>query len=143
MKNRYGFTFIELMVVVVLVGIITAFALPSFKNAKEHAEYLKLRNNLVLIHGALQIYKARNGDYPSTAGDLTQINTMLGLHIVDDDNSYTYFPPSSGWVSAVRDLPPADLYEVRLWYDQPINGGTNPRCVPLAYCPKAYGGYYH
>lgn len=63
-----GFTLIELMIVVIIIGILSAIAIPKFSNIAESARYTACRSNLRNIATALNLYLAENDDYPSGNG---------------------------------------------------------------------------
>ena len=64
LKTARGFTLIELMVVVVIIGILAAIAIPKFQNVTESAKFAACRSNLRNIASALNLYHADNGEYP-------------------------------------------------------------------------------
>ena len=89
-----AFTLMELMLVVIILGIIAGFALPSLDKLYRKSQQRDITNYLRLIHGANEIYKARHGTYWDP-GDtfirpLNEINTALGLNI-PANAKYTYF----------------------------------------------------
>ena len=55
-SRRAGFTLIEIMVVVTIIGLLAAIAIPNFVKARETARTNTCINNLRLIDGAKQIY---------------------------------------------------------------------------------------
>ena len=61
-----GFTFIELMVVIVILGILAMVIAPNFMDAPDEARQNKARMDIVSIEAALKLYKLDNGAYPST-----------------------------------------------------------------------------
>ncbi len=68
LKKKDGFTLVELMVVVVIIGILAAIAVPQFTGMKEKAENAAEEANLRIIDSAIEMYYAENGDWPN---DLT------------------------------------------------------------------------
>ncbi len=60
-KNQKGFTLVELMVVVVIIGILTAIAIPQFSRVTERAERAGVEANLRTIEGTIMMYTADHG----------------------------------------------------------------------------------
>jgi type IV pilus assembly protein PilA len=66
-KNGKGFTLIELMIVVAIIGILAAIAIPRFAQMVERAKEGATAGNLSAIRGAVHIYYSKNdGVYPDT-----------------------------------------------------------------------------
>lgn len=65
-----GFTLIELMVVISIMGILIAIAQPSLKWAVIRANEAVLKENLFQIRDAIDQYYADNGKYPEALEDL-------------------------------------------------------------------------
>lgn len=65
-NNRRGFTLIELMVVVVILGILAGLIVPRIMGRPEQAKKLKARMQIESIGTALKLYKLDNGAYPTT-----------------------------------------------------------------------------
>jgi general secretion pathway protein G len=64
-RNR-GFTLIELMVVIVILGILAGLVLPRFMGRTEEAKKTKARLQIENLEGALKLYKLDTGTYPTT-----------------------------------------------------------------------------
>jgi general secretion pathway protein G len=61
-----GFTLIEVMVVVVILGILAAIVVPKIMSRPEQARIVKVKQDILSIQSALDLYKLDNGFYPST-----------------------------------------------------------------------------
>ncbi|BBO67441.1 type II secretion system protein GspG [Desulfosarcina alkanivorans] len=61
-----GFTLIELMVVIVILGILAGLIVPRIMGRPEQAKQLKARMQIESISTALKLYKLDNGMYPTT-----------------------------------------------------------------------------
>lgn len=63
--RQCGFTLIEIMVVVVIIGILAAIVVPNIMNRPEQARQVRAKQDILAIENALQLYKLDNGIYPS------------------------------------------------------------------------------
>ena len=66
MSNQNGFTLIEIMVVVVILGILAAAVVPKIMSRPEQARIEKAKHDIGALESALNIYKLDNYQYPST-----------------------------------------------------------------------------
>jgi len=65
-KRTSGFTLIEVMVVVVILGILAAIIVPKIMSRPEQARKVKVKQDILAIQSALDLYKLDNGRYPTT-----------------------------------------------------------------------------
>jgi len=80
LKKQDGFTLIELMVVVIILGILAAVAIPQFMGQAEKAKDQSARSEMRTIGTGIQLYYTENGKWP-TAGKLSEIYTELEDHL--------------------------------------------------------------
>ena len=64
--NDMGFTLIELMVVIVILGILAGLIIPRIMGRPEEAKQLKAKMQIEALETALKLYKLDNGAYPDT-----------------------------------------------------------------------------
>jgi len=64
-KHYGGFTLIELMIVMIIIGILAALAIPRFADAAKKAKYSQARLFLKRIYQALDNFYAEKGCYPA------------------------------------------------------------------------------
>ncbi|VAW57238.1 General secretion pathway protein G [hydrothermal vent metagenome] len=65
-KKQQGFTLIEIIVVVVIIGILATFVAPKFMGKTDDARIVKAKNDIQAIESALDLYKLDNYAYPTT-----------------------------------------------------------------------------
>jgi type II secretion system protein G len=87
LRNSKGFTLIELMIVVVIIGILAALAIPRFTQASARAKEKEADGILKQIYTLQNAYYANNGTYASGDADLQTVgwdqNTTAGLKNYD------------------------------------------------------------
>jgi general secretion pathway protein G len=66
-RSRHGFTLLELVVVVVILGILVAVAAPRMFNTTTDAKRSAAKQSLTVIRGAIELYEADNGRPPPAA----------------------------------------------------------------------------
>lgn len=91
-KPGQGFTLMELMVVVVIMGVIAAFAIPNYSKSVQKAHERDMQAQLTSIHAASQLYRSYAGGYWDSGGvaDLAAINSNLSISIIANGATYTY-----------------------------------------------------
>lgn len=63
--TRRGFTLIEILIVVVILGILAAIVIPQFTNASSDAQDASLRSQLQTVRSQLELFRVKNSDtYP-------------------------------------------------------------------------------
>jgi general secretion pathway protein G len=65
-KKASGFTLIEIMVVIVILGILASMIVPRLMSRPEEAKLVKTRQDIRALESALELYKLDNGVYPTT-----------------------------------------------------------------------------
>ncbi len=71
-KQNAGFTLIELMIVMAIIGILAVVAVPSYVTAVKHANEAALKEDLFVLRGAIDSYTMDKQKAPQTLEDLTQ-----------------------------------------------------------------------
>jgi len=89
MKQNKGFTFIEILVVTTIIGILTMVGATNFKVANQKARDGKRQADLEQIRAALEFYRTDEGVYPSESNILEN-----GIRSVSRDYTYMYPVPS-------------------------------------------------
>lgn len=95
-KNfQRGFTMMEMMIVIVIIGILAVIALPNFTGMKEKQYEKEAKANLKLIMAAEKIYRMEMGGFTQNLTDETAINRELKLSLPTATNRVWQYSVSS------------------------------------------------
>lgn len=65
-NRQKGFTLLEIMVVIVILGVLAAMVVPNLIGNKDKADIQKVKSDIVALENALDMYKLDNSIYPTT-----------------------------------------------------------------------------
>ncbi len=74
-RRQGGFTLIEIMVVVVILGILAAVVVPRIMDRPDEARITKAKQDIRVLESSLSLYKLDNFNYPSTQQGLDALVT--------------------------------------------------------------------
>jgi prepilin-type N-terminal cleavage/methylation domain-containing protein len=95
-SNRPGFTFIELLIVMVVMGVLAGIGIPRIRNMKERSYQAMLRSDLGALRTAQEAYYAENLRY---ATDISALEFRLSTNVSIDIQSAD---PLKGWRASAR-----------------------------------------
>jgi len=122
-KQDAGFTLIELMIVMAIIGVLTLVAVPSYIQAVKHAREAVLKEDLQTIRSAIDSYTMDKQKAPQSLDDLVQDGYLKA--IPEDPMTRS----TSTWVTdtsdAMRSLDETDpgIDDVHSGSDQPASDG--------------------
>lgn len=122
--QQNGFTLIELMVVVVILGILAAVVVPRVMDRPDQARISAAKTNINAIRSALDMYKLDNHVYPSTDQGLQALVQRPGSNPVPPNwNRYMEKLPDDPWGKPYLYLQPGKHGDVDVFSTGP-NGRT-------------------
>jgi prepilin-type N-terminal cleavage/methylation domain-containing protein len=123
LRNSKGFTLIELMIVVVIIGILAAIAIPNFISMQDRAREGSVKSNMHTVQLAIEDFAVQNdGIYPVAANDAA-VQTNLPSNAYPDN-------PFDGAACAMD------------WAKAPTTSGdlgSNPAASATGYSLQGYG----
>ncbi|ENW26246.1 type IV pilin protein [Acinetobacter lwoffii] len=111
MRYSRGFTLIELMIVVVILAIIAAIAIPNYQETVRKNKEAKAQQEILKVAEQLERYRARNFNYRNFTATNVQLPAGYSLNIYDLD-------------STTKEL--TDGVQGRGWYIK-VKPDTNPK----------------
>ena len=132
-RNQEGFTLVELIVVVVIIGILSSIAIPSFQNASKKARQRGVAAQISTYIKGAQAFYSEYGSQIRNAGDLSQFVDVIECryHLINlckgqannHRNMGQSFAASTGWNST------SGMYSIRM-------RGSNNRQFKLVALPQ-------
>ncbi len=104
MFSRKGFTLVELLMVVIIIGVLVTIAIPNYTRAVERSKGGKAKATLDALRKAQLQYRALEDSYTATIADLTDVDFPFSAISSDGDWSYNVGSASTNTVtvSAIR-----------------------------------------
>ncbi len=88
MKRAVGFTFVELIVVVLIIGVLTAIIVPQFANDGLKDKEAALRARLNALRQAIYQYEAEHGEYPGVNATLSATCTGSSVQATTTEQGF-------------------------------------------------------
>ena len=130
-SNTSGFTLVELIVVVVIIGILSAIAIPSFNNASDKAKQKEASTLLASYAKAAQAFYTENSEVADSVSDLNQYITVAACTSNDSQTCKTSQTTS---ITGLSWNSPTGMYVIQM--------GSNATSTTFTATPKTgWNGY--
>ena len=150
---KKGFTLIEILVVVLIIGILAAIAVPQYQKAVAKTKFSTLKNNAKTILEAEQIYYLANGNYTNKLADLDMDISNIKNCLIGNINNTSFYAQCGTiinkiymyyivWIPSGKQTCLTQAYEDRThishWLCQQESGIENP-----SYCGEGNCQYHY
>jgi type II secretion system protein G len=100
-RNNKGFTLVELMVVLLILGILVAIAVPIYNTSQDKAKETACDANIRTLEGAAALYHAETGNWPKEDGeeDLSLLENEYIKEVPECPSGGTYDITENGTVT--------------------------------------------
>lgn len=103
-KKRKGFMILELIIVVAIIGILAAVAVPNLIGMTDEAKVARIQSDLTTVGTAVELYYVKNGSYPTSIDALVNTSDTNKGYLKSvpkpPDDKVTYTIKSNGEVTA-------------------------------------------
>jgi len=121
--DKKGYTLLELMIVVAIVGILVTLAIPTFQQSAVKAREAALKQNLFTMRAVIDQFYADRGDYPLSLDELVEAKYIRDIPVDPFTRS------STTWNTIYEDQEegddsPAGIYDIKSGSDEIALDGT-------------------
>ncbi|MBC7459381.1 prepilin-type N-terminal cleavage/methylation domain-containing protein [Candidatus Saccharibacteria bacterium] len=95
-KQTHGFTIVELLIVIVVIGILAAITIVAFNGVQARALNARVQSDIKNAHRIVEAYNVINGSYPSTGG----------MSVVRSDTNCIGGTKQAAWIPNVTETLP-------------------------------------
>jgi type II secretion system protein G len=92
MDDQKGFTLVELLIVVAIIGIVASIAIPNLANALDKAKQKRTMSDMHSIAEAIEAYHIDHASYPDGAADWQTLRTHISPFFIKAP------PDADGWM---------------------------------------------
>ncbi|CNL13596.1 general secretion pathway protein G [Yersinia frederiksenii] len=113
-----GFTLLEVMVIIIILGLLASLTIPSLMSNKDRADRQKALSDIAAIENALEMYKLDNGYYPTEDQGIKALVAKPVEHPIPriyPDNGYIRRLPKDPWNNSYQISNPGQYEEIDIF----------------------------
>lgn len=114
-KRQQGFSLLEIMVVVVIIGILAALIVPRLMDRPDQARMVAARQDIAALMQALKLYRLDNGRYPSGEQGLQALMKPSGAGTGMPVGAYLERLPNDPWGAPYQYANPGEHGEIDVY----------------------------
>ncbi len=109
-QKKKGFTLLELLVVLAILAILIAIAIPVYKNQKEKAAITAHNSNVRVLETSVESYRQDNGKYPATVKELEDKGYIKSVPAVPSSNHESLKNQTYSVNTTTGEISPAEIH---------------------------------
>lgn len=120
--KQSGFSLLEIMVVILIIGLLTAIVAPNILGNQETAQLKKAAVDIRQLENALEMYKLRNSVFPTSEQGLDALVSMPTIEPIPrnyPDDGFIKGLPKDPWGNDYQLLSPGELGAIDLYSNGP------------------------
>jgi type II secretion system protein G len=108
-SQKNGFTIVELLIVIVVIGILAAVTVAAYNGTQDRARFTLMQSDLKSIIKGIELYKVDNDRYPNTIGQSGCTSNWCGWDQATGNNFINGLSPK--YIAKIPQLPDANIRE--------------------------------
>lgn len=113
-----GFTLLEVMVIIIILGLLASLTIPSLMSNKDRADRQKALSDIAALENALEMYKLDNGYYPTEEQGIEALAVKPVEHPIPriyPHNGYIRRLPKDPWNNSYQMINPGQYEEIDIF----------------------------
>jgi len=146
MTKPKAFTLVEMVMVIVIIGLLTAIIIPKFAAHRENAVYTVTYHNMNILRDTIYMYYGKEGEYPDVYNGLSELIEKGYLRnipmqtITSPHSNVVYYdnrPVKTGWIYTTHRNSVGGKLQVFIMPNLPIDQRMDSPSTPMTARPSS------